>query len=450
LAALSPPAFADPVITDFTVTETTITLLFTDDGTSNQFELEQNPNLDPLNWGTAPGTLTNLGGRDFRYTLPRAAADRMFFRVVGSFLGTGLDPDGDGLPTSFEQSLSSNPASPLYSNPADFDTDNDGYSDGVEYAYGSQPNNRLDTPEFNKFPAVSFVEPNSSFIEGSASHLSIPLEFDQPYFGTIAYTVNTAASTASNPADYGTVSGTALASGTSATIQIPITDNLTISPVQKLLVIQLSEVPPTTGYRVAGGSLHVVCLCDDDAYWSGIFKEVTTRTIRGEEVVVDGLLERNFRIRVLRQGSTTQMAFVSGTSDGLPDTENDGSSRSTGLVPSTPQEIWPVVSATDSPTSFAFTSPAFPIVPSTFAGFNGSARITDEAMTRRLTFLAQANHPEHLFSRSTHYLGPASEIVSPVDPTKTYLAITTPGRIMLVKDIQPPPNPVNPLDPRNP
>jgi hypothetical protein len=428
---------ADPVITDVSITATQVMVTFEEDGPNNQFEIERNPSLLAVNWSTDDSAvLAPQGGGVFTYTLSRNAADQEFFRVIGSFFGTGIDPDGDGLPSTLEDDFATNSNSPNFSDSTDFDTDNDGFSDGVEFANGTEINNPADFPVFLGVPAVQFAEANSSFVEGSSSTHEIELVLDQPYSGTITYSVNSR-STATTPADYGSLSGTVSVNGTTATLSIPVVDDMIVQQEQKILAITLDSVPSSSGYRLAGGSLHVVCLCDNDAFWSASLK--------------DDIFERDFRLKVLKQGSTTEVVMVAGSSDGLPIVDGGTSSQSTGLVPTSPQEEWPASFTFDSTSQFAFVSQELPVPVSTFGGFNGSsARVTEEPLIRVITFNCEANNPDHVFQDGVQYIGDSLETISAVDPSKTYLTRQTSGLMVMIREIQSPPNLSNPLDPRLP
>ncbi|MDB4451849.1 thrombospondin type 3 repeat-containing protein [Akkermansiaceae bacterium] len=416
-------ASADPVITDVSITTTQVIVSFEEDGPNNQFEIERNPNLLATNWSSDnSATLTPQGGGVFTYTLSRNAADKEFFRVIGSFLGTGLDPDGDGLPTTLEDTFTANTSSPDYSDPNDFDTDNDGFSDGVEYAYGTEPNNTASKPDQASLPQVQFTNSVSSAMEGEATH-SIPITISSSYSGTIYYAINSG-TTATTPDDFGTISGTTTASGGTATIDLAITDNLAISQYERLILIDLSKNPLGNGYRPAGRVTHIVCLTDNDSYWNG--------------VLVDELTERNFRLRVRRDASTTEVAFVSGDSDGLLTPDAGASSQSTGIIPETnlagnPQEVF--LSSTPS-FSDVFVSASTPDLPATTSGFLGTT-----PLKRTLVIAANPGmNPDHNIT-PTAILGKFTEIIShATDPDATYLDTTIEGSMVLTKDVPLPAN----------
>ena len=326
--ALATSAPADPVITDITVTDTLVTLSFTEDGPGNQFAAQKNPNLDPANWTTdASATLAALGGGVFTLTLNRSAAGKEFFRVISSFLGTGLDRDGDGLPNALEESLSNNSNSPFYSDPDKFDTDGDGFSDSQEYAFGTEPNNASDFPDQALLPIVEFSADSFIIQEGDPS-ASITLETNG-FSGSV--TLTTAAefdpdsstigiSTAKFGAneDHTFSSPTTIsANGSNTVVTVPVVDDLDIDSTYRFLFI---DIAPGLGYRRGGNRRTAVLIEDNDAFWTG-----------GLQI---GNSVRNFRVQLLQSGSTQQANFVSGAAlDGLTKPEDSTSSNASGVIP---------------------------------------------------------------------------------------------------------------------
>ncbi|MEJ6728170.1 MAG: thrombospondin type 3 repeat-containing protein [Akkermansiaceae bacterium] len=404
---------------------------FEESGPNNIFEIERNKNLNPANWSEdSSATLNDLGGGIQTYTLKRTAATKEFYRVIGSFLGTGTDPDGDGLPTTLENTLAINVNSFNYSNPAVFDTDNDGYSDGIEYAYGTQPNNAASKPDQGTLPQVQFTNSVSSVMEGESTH-SIELTITPSYSGTIYYEINSR-STATHPKDFGTVSGTTTAAGGTATIDLSITDNLTISEYERLILIDLSKNPSGNGYRPSGRVTHIVCLTDNDAFWNG--------------VLIDKLTERNFRLRVEKDATTTSVAFVSGNSDGLLSPDSGASSQSTGVIPETniagsSQQVFSASSPSFSDSLITATSPELPAPTSGFLGTT--------LLKRTLTIAANpglnAKHKISLTGVSV-ILGKFTETIShATDANARYLNTTIEGTMVLSKDVPRSANLVSPL-----
>ena len=150
-------------------------------------------------------------------------------------------------------------------------------------------------PELAQLPAVEFKESTSIFTEGDEIVYKVPLSIDQPFSGTLYYTINERSSTVADE-DYTPLSGSILVDGTSAAIDISFIDDLTISE-QRLLMIDIQidpDVNPT--YRRGGRSTHVVILNDNDSYWHGVIK--------------DELTERNFRLRMLRKPDHQQKSLL--------------------------------------------------------------------------------------------------------------------------------------------
>lgn len=422
-AAISCSLHAEPLITGIEITDDQVVVTFEEDVPNVQQELQWNPDLDPNNWSTdTSAILQNMGGNIFTFTLDRSAADREFYRIIGTLIaGTELDRDGDGLANILEESFTANANSPLFSDPDKFDTDGDGFSDAVEYSYGTSPNDANSKPDQGALPQVQFAESVSSTTEGLASH-SVSLSIAQNYSGPIFYSISTR-STASSPEDFGVVSGTTTASGGSATISIPITDNLAISDHERLIIIDLTKKPSGNAYRPAGRVTHVVCLGDNDSYWNG--------------VLVDGLSERNFRLCIQQNQSIQQAAFVSGSSDGLLDADNGSSSQSTGVIPDTdlmgsPTEIFPASGVAFSNTLFSAQSPE---LLATTSGFLGTTEL------KRNIFLTSnpSMDAAHNITDSTilgKFIETVSHIADPNDPSPpTYLNNTVEGLFILTKDI---------------
>lgn len=418
----TPLLAAPPVVTDFVVGPTTITLTFQDDGSSNQFSLQKNIGLDAANWGNAnDAVLTSLGANRYTFAVPRTSADKQFYRILGTLItGTPLDPDGDGIPTALENTFSQDPNSPLYSDPNLFDTDGDGFSDGVEFAMGTEPNNSSSKPEFAALPAVEFAEPLSEAMEGSSPH-QIPLVGSGGFSGTIHFSIN-ARSTATSPAEFTLAGGTVTMTNGTATLPVTLVDDLIISP-GRLIMINLSQTPPGNSYRPAGTVTHVVNYNDNDCYWNGVLTNDTT--------------SRDFRLSVRRNASTTQAAFVSGSSDGLATPDGGASSQSTGLIPDVdllgnPQEVFPATGIVISANRFTASSPALPApTGGSFAAVALKRTIALDANPS--TFAAHSVTPMVIVGAFTESVSHAT------DPTITYLNAQKTGFFVLACDPPAPP-----------
>lgn len=417
LAPLALPA-ASTVITNLVVGTSSVTLTFQNDGTANQFTLQQNLGLGPGSWANAASAvLTPLGSNRYTFVVPRSAADREFFRIIASFLGTGLDPDNDGLPTALEQSFTNDPSSPLWSNPSMFDTDQDGFSDGIEYALGTQPNNPLSKPDLAALPVVRFAAPTSSASEGDASPSPIIITGTNAYTGPVYVTINSR-STAATPAEFSLTNAVVSMVGGVGQLSLNVVDNEILSP-ERLIILDLAKDPPGNPYRAAGAVTHVVSLSDNDNYWNGVLQDANGT--------------RNFRVRLRRQGSSTDLAFVSGTSDGMATPDGGASSQSTGVIPSTnlagqPQEVFVADSVSLTATTFTATSPALPA--STMGAFAGVA------LKRVLTLTANSvDRPADTVMDSV-IVGTFTEAIThATDPSVTYLNSTTTGLLVLTRDL---------------
>ena len=415
---------AKPVITDITVTNSEVTLLFENTDGSTQFTMQKNLGLDAANWANAPNaTLTALGGNKYSFAVPRTSADKQFYRILASLVtGTALDPDGDGLASTLETSFTTDRTSPLYSDPNLFDTDGDGFSDGVEFAMGTLPNNPISKPDFASLPVVNFFEPFSEATEGVSPH-QVKVVGSGGYSGTIHYSIN-ARSTAASPAEFTLGGGTVTMSGGVAMISVNLVDDLNFSPA-RLIMIDLSVDPPGNGYRASGAVTHVANLSDNDNYWTG--------------ALVDGDITRDFRLRICSGSTKMGVAFVAGMSDGLPTPDGGLSSQSTGVIPVTdlagdPLEVFIATGASSTATSFTATSPEMPVTTTgAFAGV-GLKRVL--ALNANSVASAAAGHsvtPAVIVGTFTETISHAT------DPTVTYLDSVTTGNFVLARDQPAPP-----------
>lgn len=411
---------APPVVTDLVVGPATITLTFQDDGSSTQFTLQKNIGLDAANWGNAnDAVLTSLGANRYTFAVPRTAADKQFYRILASLIvGTEFDKDGDGLPDILERSFTQDRNSPNWSDPNLFDTDGDGFSDGVEFAMGTLPNDPNSKPDLMNLPAVEFASSISEATEGASPHL-IEIVGSGGFSGTIHFSIN-ARSTATSPAEF-TIPGTVTMSNGTATLPLTLVDDLVISP-GRLILIDLTP-PAGNGYRPAGTVTHIVNYNDNDCYWNGVLTDDTTT--------------RDFRLSVRRNASTTQVAFVSGSSDGLATPDGGASSQSTGLIPDVdlagnPQEIFPATGIVISANRFTASSPALP-APTGGSFASVSLKRTIALDANPSTFAAHSVTPKVIVGAFTESVSHAT------DPTITYLNAQKTGFFVLACDPPAPP-----------
>ena len=166
-------------ISESSVIGNQIRLVVTDRGSdATSYLLESSRSLVGQ-WVPAPNQSFTKFGDVVTLSATRVGA-RNFYRVVG-LVGTTTDPDGDGLTSTFETAgwriLS---VGPLYtSDPTKSDTDSDGFSDGVEFSYGTNPRDPNSKPAQTTRPAIEFAAPLSSVTEGAVTH-TIPLSFSAP------------------------------------------------------------------------------------------------------------------------------------------------------------------------------------------------------------------------------------------------------------------------------
>ncbi len=400
-------------VTGLTQSGNQITITVQNTGGSTGYRLEGSPGMAAGTWNPVTATFAAVPGQSgfFRTTITRPGAGKQFYRIVG-LSGTTEDTDGDGLSNTFETTgWRITAAGPLFtSDPAQHDTDNDGFNDGMEFVYGTDPRSAASKPDQALLPSVEFAAPLSSVTEGAGVH-QVELVVTGNYTGTVRYRVN-ARSTAAAPADYTALSGSVNVPAGSRFIPVTLNDNAAISP-ERLLVLELDADPPGGGYRRGGQSTHVICLGDNDGYWNGVLRDAET--------------ERNFRVRILRSaGSTVTTAeFVSGTADGLARPAGVSGSQSEGVIPSAPQNIWAGTGIIDTGAQFHLVSPAMP------AGVTGTIA-ANANLQRTLTLNAQ--NPAFI-DRNKIIAGTYSEVIASGIAGKTYLNRTTTGMFTIVKDL---------------
>jgi len=176
-----------------------------------------------------------------------------------------------------------------------------------------------------------------------------------------------------------------------------------------------------------------VNLSDNDGYWTGILTDEAMDT------------SRDFRLRILRNSSTTNVAFVSGSSDGLLSPDSGSSSQSTGLIPDKnlaglAQEIFPATNPLLTSTRFLASTPPIPAVTGcVFAGVPLKRTIALDANTTL--------NGSHIVNQRT-ITGRFVETIShATDPGITYLNTTVGGVFFIVRDLPATPNLPSPFAP---
>jgi hypothetical protein len=345
---LSNEATATIQITEFEIENGTIRLVVEDtEAVFTEFSLQSSTQLTPESWGNPTGaTFSVIDETHFLFTVPVVSANGEFFRVIGIFLGTGLDPDGDGLPEALETLLGTNPGK--------FDTDEDGFSDGVEYAYGTNPVLKTSSPDLTNLPRAEFAEAKSFSNEGSETH-EVLVKFNKPYTGTLKYNV-LALSTAKVTVDYQTLSLAVTVTGTSVVIPITWIDDDVINP-ERVLFLEI-ETDDALPYARGGQTRHMILLSENDAWWSGVLS--------------DKYAQRNFQLKLVHIGGTTEATFSAGAgNDGLSllvgETDGSRSDQSVGVVP---KGTFPAVVEEDTATHFKISSP---LMPASTGGLFGAA-----------------------------------------------------------------------------
>jgi hypothetical protein len=396
------------MVSDLTQSGNQITITIRNTGASTSFRVDGSPTMAAGTWGTVVGaTFAPVSGQPgfFRTTFTRTGVGKQFYRVVGLASVTSPDdPDGDGLTTTFEATLGTNSSL--------LDTDGDGFSDGQEFTLGSNPLVNSSRPVLATKPAVEFEELTATGVEGSPYLARITL--DKPFTGTVKYAVVPANSTAVAPGDYTAPSGTVSVNGTSANIPITWTDDATVKG-DRMLALDIVALG-TDGYRTGGRSRHVIRLEDNDWYWNGAAQ--------------DTYAQRNFRIRLTRNGAASQVAFVAGAgNDGLPLTVvGDTTSQTEGLVP---VGTFPGTVQFNTPTHFRVTSPAMPL-PVATSGI--TAGVTDFTRTLVLDSLPAVGSFHEI--TTTRIAGNYTETLASV--SSPHLNRTITGMFVIARDIPTP------------
>lgn len=309
-------------------------------------------------------------------------------------------------------------------NPEKFDTDRDGFSDGAEFAYGTEPDNAASKPLFLNLPTVNFVSANSTGEEGTSPH-QVEIIFDQPYSGLVNYSVNSLGNTVAgtdfalgeNPEE---TTGSIEMDGTSAFIPLTIIDDSIVSG-QRAVILDLAL--NGENYFIGGRSSHAVILEDNDAWWTGSLIPASGET--------DG---RIFRLKVAREGSGTSVVFGGGAGqDGLPipDEENEPDIATTSISTSlVPEGSWAATVNEDSDTRFSVVSPELPV---STGGLLGDEMIMRQIILEIQPLLSEETRP-HILA-DFRYSGGYTEILK--NNSGVTLG-TFPGSFQLFRDLPEP------------
>jgi hypothetical protein len=340
--------------------------------------------LGATNYLDPTARIWDLGGGRYQTIIDDPAQASAFFRIAGF---TGPDTDGDGLSDSLERFIGTSTNT--------FDTDLDGFGDGVELVNNSSPTNPNSKPLINR---ANFAATSSAAREGGSS-INLRVNFTLPFTGTLAYRIADM-STALSGVDFVPVSGTVDVLGVSqATIPITLVDDQTIEDT-KLLAVDLVDYPYAS-YQVGGASRHVVLLNDNDAHWSGVMRTGNSA-------------ELGFRLRMLRVGGSVTAALVS-----------ELSTNSSQGVGSIPLGVWPVT-ATLTTNSFQAVSTNIPMGTSLLTG--------NVPLQRVLTFAAAAGATNSLV-RSNMIIGQFTDTLSSSDPGMAWVGGSVTGLVVLIEDL---------------
>ncbi len=400
----------------------TITNRNTGANLSAAFQLVGSPTLESGTWAPLPALFAPLAGSPgyFTTTIPQTpGVDRYFYRVLGYAANAG-DLDGDGLADLYETNV-------LLTNPALFDSDGDGFSDGQELAYGSDPLNPASKPVFVQHPTVNFVLANTAATEGAGPH-QMQIVFDRPYNGTVNYAVNSLGNTTAGT-DFtlggspNATTGSVTMNGTSAFIPLTVINDSIVGG-QRVVIIDLKLNGES--YFIGGRGSHAVLLEDNDSWWTGSLIPAS-----GE---IGG---RIFRLKIARHGAGTTAIFGAGAGqDGLPVpvVASGGGGPPIGITSISssliPTGSWPATVNSDSAVRFSVDSPQLSVPAGSLLG--------NETIRRRLQLNAQpalngSGHPHQL--AENRYVGDYTETLS--SSSGAQLA-AFPGTFILVRDLPAP------------
>ena len=379
-------------------------LTIEDSGSSTSYELQGSPAMAAGTWSTVTAPYTAVSARSGYFTIPATAGGARFFRVI-AYSGTADDTDGDGLANSYETGFK-------HTNPNIFDTDSDGFGDGQEVVYGTDPLNSASKPVFSAKPAVEFAELVGNAVEGGTQ--TVKLVFDRPFSGPVKYRVVTDNSTVT-PADYAPLEGVTQVSGTEGAIVVRWTDDWELKPDRMLaLDVVAGESDP---YRTGGRSRHIIRLAGNDAWWTGS--------------AADAYAQRNFRVKLARNAAGLQASFGAGpVHDGLPlltgEAAADRTSQTEGLIPA---GTFAATVRFDTATRFEITSPPMPLPAGGLAGAAGQ-------LTRTVTLESNpAGNPAH-FMEPARIIGSYTERLESVASPHLNRVFT--GVFVILRDLPTP------------
>jgi hypothetical protein len=409
------PIVANLTITNVVIAPTSVALTVLDSGVgATAYLVQSTPSLETPIWQREGSAFTGAGAGAHPLNFARTVPGNRFYRVLG-ISGTATDSDGDGLSDAFEAQIGTDPFNP--------DTDGDGVSDGVEYSYGSDPRNAASKPAFTILPRAEFAQASSLANEAGGLQL-IKVVFDKPFQGNLKYIISPV-STASAPADFQPLSGSVPVSGSEASIPVALVDDLQISG-NRVLCLQI--VTDAT-YARGGQTRHVLTIAENDSWWNGILQ--------------DKYSQRNFRVQILRRGSTTQTIFAAGAGfDGLPVLAAEGANSQTSVSEGViPKGSWPGTVAFDSATRLQISSPP---MPASTGGLFGSG--TGLARVLSLNCDPSANNSSNFNQIAPdRYIGSYTEALA--FPGGSYLGATNTGTFVLVREVPPLRQAPNPLSP---
>lgn len=393
-------------VTSLTPAGNQITITVQSTGTATAFELQGSSSMAAGTWAPLSTTFAPVSGQSglFRATITRPGSSRYFLRVLG-LSGSIDDTDGDGLSNIFETAPLPNGTG---TNPSLADTDGDGFNDGREFAAGTDPKNAQSRPPFAHLPIVRFANATTTVTKGDGIIPLVLQSGNGSFSGTVSVEVSTNGNAVAGT-DFSVPVTVAMTSGT-ASLPLTLIDNLTLSRNYRVLILQVKSA---AGYTIGGGFRTTVVIGDNDACWSGCLD--------------DGTLQQNFRLRMLRQGGTSQIAFVSGsTHDGLPQSAQTGTTdQSAGIIPA---GTHPATITANNSTLFDITSPALP------AGDQATMFGSSLVLNRTLRLRAGTGVTPSSIAAAKIY-GTFTENTSAPGGTAPHLAINRSGTFALQRDV---------------